>query len=363
MKKALIAMSGGVDSSVSAYLMLQQGFSCIGATMKLFDDNFAETATHKNERSCCSLNDVNDARDVAYKLGIPYYVVNLSGDFKSKVIDRFVRIYEEGGTPNPCIDCNRFVKFNTLLLRAHQLEYDFLVTGHYAQIQKSGNRFLLKKAQDKKKDQSYVLYALTQEQLSGTIFPLGSLTKDEVRVIAANQNFINAAKKDSQDICFVPDGDYGAFMEKWTNKKYPKGEILNTDGKVIGQHNGYVKYTIGQRRGLGFSSAAPMYVCAKSPKDNTVTLGQESSLYSKSLLVNDINLIVCETLEHPTKVMVKTRYLQKEQAAIAQQIDKDQIKITFEDPQRAITSGQAAVFYDGEIVVGGGTIMSNNCFT
>ncbi|GMO26014.1 MAG: tRNA 2-thiouridine(34) synthase MnmA [Termitinemataceae bacterium] len=346
-KKALIAMSGGVDSSVAAYLMLQNDFDCIGATMKLFN----------SESRCCSLQDVNDARDVAYKLGMPHYVVNLSAQFEKYVIDKFIKVYEDGGTPNPCIDCNRFVKFNTLLLRAHQLEYDYLVTGHYAQIEKKGSRFLLKKALDTKKDQSYVLYTMTQSQLSETFFPLGALTKDDVRIIAGQQQFINAKKKDSQDICFVSDGDYAAFIESRLNKKYSEGSVLDFSGNVIGKHNGHVRYTIGQRRGLGLSFPMPMYVCAKSAKDNTVTLGSEEHLFSKTLEAADLNLIVYEAIEEPIKVMVKTRYMQKEQPAVIEQIEPDKIRIEFNSPQKSITKGQAAVFYDGEYVVGGGTIL------
>ncbi|GMO21340.1 MAG: tRNA 2-thiouridine(34) synthase MnmA [Termitinemataceae bacterium] len=356
-KKALIAMSGGVDSSVAAHLMIQNGFDCIGVTMKLFDTNDDALQAHK-EKSCCSLSDVNDARDVAYRLGIPHYVVNLSREFNQNVIDRFVAVYEAGGTPNPCIDCNRFIKFNTLLLRAHQLEYDNLVTGHYAQIEPSGSRFLLKKSADTQKDQSYVLYAMTQEQLAQTVFPLGAMHKEEVRAIAAAQKFINAHKKDSQDICFVPDGDYGTFMEKRKGKHYPEGNIIDTSGNVIGRHKGFVRYTIGQRRGLGLSFPVPMYVSAKSARDNTVTLGTDTSLLSESLIAGDLNLIALERIDKPLKVSVKTRYLQAEQPATVEQIAPDKIRIDFETPQRAITAGQAAVFYDGEFVLGGGTIDS-----
>ncbi|GMO50862.1 MAG: tRNA 2-thiouridine(34) synthase MnmA [Termitinemataceae bacterium] len=346
-ERALIAMSGGVDSSVAAFLCAQNGFNCIGATMKLF----------KTESRCCSLQDVNDARDVAYKLGIPHYVLNLGSEFETHVISKFIKTYEEGGTPNPCIDCNRYVKFNSLLLRAHCLEYDYLVTGHYALIEKQNERYYLKKSVDKKKDQSYVLYTMTQEQLGEIIFPLGNLTKDEVRLIAAEQNFINAKKKDSQDICFVPDGDYGTFMEERLQKKFKEGNILDTSGNIIGTHKGHVRYTIGQRRGLGLSFNEPMYVCGKSATDNTVTLGREKDLYTKSFFVSDINLIVSDTLQKPMRVMVKTRYMQQESPAIIEQIEEDKISVEFETEQKSVTSSQAAVFYDGDYVVGGGTIL------
>jgi len=343
--KALIAMSGGVDSSVAAALMLEKGFNCIGITMKLIE----------NESRCCSLSDINDARDVAYKCGMPHYVLNLTKEFKKAVIERFIRVYEEGGTPNPCIDCNRFIKFNILLLKAQQLEFDFLVTGHYARIE-YGERLLLKKAIDAKKDQSYFLYAMTQEQLGHSAFPLGELTKDEVRLIAENRGFINARKHDSQDICFVPDGDYGAFMEKALAKRYPEGDIIDLEGKVIGRHRGVVKYTLGQRRGLGVAAGTHLYVASKSIKDNTITLAPENALYSKSLLAKDINLIALPKIERPMRFKAKTRYLQKEQSALVEQIDEDALRVDFDEPQRAVTPGQAVVLYDGDIVIGGGTI-------
>ncbi|GHU39648.1 tRNA-specific 2-thiouridylase MnmA [Spirochaetia bacterium] len=355
-KKALIAMSGGVDSTVAAYLMIAGGFDCIGATMKLFDAGNGDHLVQHKEKSCCALNDVNDARDAAYRLKIPHYVLNLSEQFKEKVINKFIQVYENGGTPNPCIDCNRYLKFNRLLIYSHQLEYDYLVTGHYANIENTNGRFLLKKSVDEKKDQSYVLYAMTQEQLAHTIFPLGNMTKENVRKIAKEQGFINAAKQDSQDICFVPDGDYGAFLERYTKKHYPPGNIIDPCGNVLGRHKGLVRYTIGQRRGLGVSSAQPLYVSGKSVVDNTVTLASGDLLFSKSLTADDINLISVPKIERPMRVKVKTRYLQKEQPAVVEQIAPCKLRIDFDGPQRAITPGQAAVLYDGEYVVGGGTI-------
>jgi tRNA-specific 2-thiouridylase len=346
--KALIAMSGGVDSSTAAAIMLNQGHDCVGVTLKLF----------RSESRCCSLQDVNDAKAVAFSLGIPHYVLNFTGEFEERVIRHFIETYERGETPNPCIDCNRHIKFSLLLLRARQLDFDCLVTGHYARVEKdpASGRFLLRKSVDNKKDQSYVLYCLTQKQLECVRFPLGNLSKTETRNIAKRNHLINAAKAESQDICFVPDGDYGDFIEAYTGKTYPAGDIINTDGKVLGKHRGIIRYTIGQRRGLGVAANAPVYVTAKSAADNTVTLGPDSSLYRKSFVAKDINFVACAEIRKSLRVTVKTRYLQTEQPALAEQTGEDTLRIEFNTPQRAITPGQAAVMYDGDIVIGGGTI-------
>ncbi|MDR2965875.1 MAG: tRNA 2-thiouridine(34) synthase MnmA [Treponema sp.] len=348
-EKAIIAMSGGVDSSVAAALCLENGLHCAGVTFKLF----------KGESSCGSLTDVNDAGNVASSLGMDHHVLDFSSEFDAYVVRHFVETYENGATPNPCIECNRNIKFNLLLLRAHQLKFDLLVTGHYARILQdtASGRFLLQKAVDEKKDQSYVLYCLNQEQLAKIRFPLGGLTKEEVRKIAEERKFVNASKGESQDICFVPDGDYGSFIENYTGKTYPHGDILDLEGKVIGRHKALIRYTIGQRRGLGVAANIPVYVAAKSIQDNTVTLGPDESLFRKSLTAKDINLIACTDLKKPMRVMVKTRYLQQEQPAIAEQISENSLNIEFENPQRAISPGQAAVMYDGDIVIGGGTIV------
>ncbi|GHV92930.1 tRNA-specific 2-thiouridylase MnmA [Spirochaetia bacterium] len=356
-------MSGGVDSSVAAALMLNAGYDCIGVTLKLYASDDI-VSIHRGgcsgtpTRGCCSLEDVNDARNVAFALNMPHYVLNFTESFRDEVIRRFIDIYEKGGTPNPCIDCNRYIKFERLLYRAQQLDFDLLVTGHYAQIEKdeASGRWLLKKAADAKKDQSYVLYCLTQEQLARTRFPLGNITKGRAREIAEEQGFINAKKQDSQDICFVPDGDYGRFMERWTGKRYPEGNIIDLGGKVLGKHRGIVRYTIGQRRGLGIAMNEPVYVEAKSAADNTITLGPNNSLYSKTFTADTLNLIACDRIESPLRVKVKTRYQQQEQWATAEQIGGDTLRVEFDEPQRAITPGQAAVLYDGDIVVGGGTI-------
>ena len=339
--KVLAAMSGGVDSSVAAALLLDEGYDCAGVTLILCGVNDAE---------------INDARQAAEKLGISHATLDFTGVFRDEVIRYFIDSYEKGHTPNPCIVCNRKIKFGHLLSRAGESGCGFLATGHYARIEKSGGRWLLKKAADLNKDQSYVLYTLGQETLARSRFPLGSLSKNAVREIAAARGFVNADKRESQDICFVPGGDYGAFMEEYTGKQYPEGDILDMEGEVIGRHRGIVRYTLGQRRGLGVAVNQPVYVTAKDTARNTVTLGPESALYTKTLIADRINLIACENLDKPMRVTVKTRYLQQEKPAWAVQIAPDEIRVEFDDAQRAVTPGQSAVLYDGDVVVGGGTI-------
>lgn len=355
MKKALIAMSGGVDSSVAALLMQQKGYDCAGATMKLFEN---EQAGLRTEKTCCSLDDVEDACSVAYRLHMPYYVFNFKESFERQVMDRFVTAYQCGCTPNPCIDCNRYLKFERLFQRMKELEMDMIVTGHYARVTYDENhgRWLLKRGLDPQKDQSYVLYHLTQEQLVHVQFPVGELTKQRVREIAEAQGFLNAEKPDSQDICFVPDGDYAAFIARYTGKEPQPGPFLNTDGEVIGTHRGILHYTIGQRRGLGISSTHPLYVCRICPKDHTVTLGDVADLFSKSLTAQDVNLISVASLSEPTRVQAKIRYRQPAQPAIAWQTADGKLHVEFDAPQRAITRGQAVVLYNNDLVVGGGTI-------
>ena len=351
--KALIAMSGGVDSSVAAYLIKNQGYDCIGCTMKLYDN---EDIGISRSRTCCSLDDVEDARSVAYKIGMPYYVFNFSDGFREKVIEKFVRSYESGATPNPCIDCNRYMKFDKLYERAKMLGCEYIVTGHYARIEYDGERYLLKKALDETKDQSYVLYSLTQEQLEHTLFPLGNMRKTEVRAVAQRNGFFNADKPDSQDICFVPNGKYAEFLEHYTGKAYPEGNFLSLDGAVLGKHKGIVRYTVGQHKGLGIPSEEPLYVKEINTKENTVTLCKEQELYSKEVIVRDVNWIAGEAPKGEIRCKAKVRYRQKEQWATVMLIGETTVKIVFDEPQRAITPGQAAVLYNGDIVLGGGTI-------
>lgn len=353
-RRALIAMSGGVDSSVAAYLTQKAGFSCTGATMRLYDNSILGGG----ESTCCSLEDVEDARSVAYRLGMPYYVFNFTDDFQEKVMDKFVRCYECGATPNPCIDCNRYLKFEHLLHRAMVLGCAYIVTGHYARIQRdeSSGRWCLYKALDLGKDQSYVLSCLTQEQLAHTRLPLGELTKAQVRAIAEEQGFVNAKKRDSQDICFVPDGNYVAFMERYTGKHYPSGSFLDQEGKVVGTHRGAVGYTLGQRKGLGLAMGTPVYVCAKDMKNNTVTVGPESALFHRGLRANEWNWFPFPNLTGPLRVKAKARYRQAEQPATVYPEDGGFARVEFDEPQRAITPGQTVVLYDGDLVVGGGTI-------
>ena len=353
-KKALVAMSGGVDSSVTALLMNRQGYECMGVTMKLFYGEEAET----RENTCCSLNDVEDARSVAMNLGMPYYVFNFSDRFSECVIDKFIDAYENGRTPNPCIDCNRYLKFDKLYMRAKELGYDYIATGHYAKVEydETKGRFLLKKAADLSKDQSYVLYSLTPEQLSHTVFPLGTLTKSEVRAIAEENGFVNARKHDSQDICFVTNGKYSDFIESYTGRKYPEGNFVYKDGTVLGRHKGIIRYTVGQRKGLGLALPHPMYVIRVDTETNTVILGENEDLFSKEVTADNINLISVDNLYEPLRVKAKVRYSQPEQWATAVQTDEDTIKLVFDEPQRAVTQGQALVMYDGDVVVGGGTI-------
>ncbi len=353
-EKAMIAMSGGVDSSVAALLIHQQGYDCIGCTMKLYDN---QDAGISREHTCCSLDDVEDARAVARRLQMPYYVFNFSEDFREKIIDKFVSCYEKGITPNPCIDCNRYMKFDKLFDRAKVLGCKYIVTGHYARIEFDGKQYLLKKALDESKDQSYVLYSMTQEQLSHTLFPLGTMTKAETRQIAEENGFLNASKPDSQDICFVPDGDYAKVVELHSGKSAEPGDFVDTSGRILGRHNGIIHYTVGQRRGLGLSFAEPHYVLSVCPSDNTVVLGTHSELFARALNAGDFNWISGNAPASPLQCKAKIRYRHPEQGCTATANADGTVTVQFDDPQRAITPGQAVVLYDGDTVLGGGTIL------
>ena len=346
-KKVMLGISGGVDSAVSAHILKSQGYD-ITAVNCLF---------YKNEQK--DTNAVEDARAVSKRLSIPFRVTDMTGPFKEKVIEGFTDTYVKGGTPNPCIVCNRLLKFGTMLDEALKEGFDYIATGHYARIEKdeATGRFLLKKGLDPYKDQSYVLYCLNQHQLSHTIFPLGEMTKQDSRALAEKLQLVNAKKGDSQDICFIPDGDYAAFIERYLKRSFPEGSFVDTDGRVLGTHKGIIRYTIGQRKGLGLALPAPMYVKEKDIANNRVILSDNESLFTKELYADNINLITCEKLEAPIRVKAKIRYAHKEQWATVTQEGDDLLHIVFDEPQRAIAKGQAAVLYDGDTVVGGGTIL------
>lgn len=356
MKKVMVGMSGGVDSSVAAMILRESGYEVMGVTLKLFSDDDIIQA-EKDGKTCCALSDVEDARSVAYRLGFDHLVFNFRDNFRKHVMEQFADCYLSGRTPNPCIECNRHVKFDKMLRRALELGYDYIATGHYAvnEYDAKSGRYLLKRPADRSKDQTYVLYSLTQEQLAHTLFPLGGLEKTQVRELAEKAGLVNSAKPDSQDICFVPDGDYAQFIRRFTGAEIPEGSFVDTDGKVLGTHRGIINYTVGQRKGLGISLGKPAYVVRKDIAENTVTLGDEADLYTRTLTAEDVNLISVPEITEPMRITAKTRYSQTEQPAVLMYRDGEYI-VEFDEPQRAVTSGQAVVFYDGDIVVGGGTI-------
>ena len=356
-------MSGGVDSSVTAKLLCDAGNECIGCTMKLYRN---EDAGISAGHTCCSLDDVEDARRVAYHLGMAYYVFNFAKGFAARVIDPFVAAYRAGRTPNPCIECNRHMKFDKLYTRAKMLGCDYIATGHYARIVYENGSYRLKKALDPTKDQSYVLYGMTKEQLAHTLFPLGALSKQTTRSIAAEGGLCCAEKPDSQDICFVPDGDYARVIESRviesrviesrTGEAAVPGDFVDTAGRKIGTHRGIIHYTIGQRRGLGIPATNRLYVCGIDPTHNTVTLGPESALYTDTALVEACHWIDGKVPQEPFRCAVKIRYHQPEQSAVLLPLDETHVEIRFDHPQRAVTPGQAAVLYDGDTVLGGGVL-------
>lgn len=352
----LVAMSGGVDSSVSAFLMREKYGECRGATMLLF---LNESLGISGKHPCCSRENIADAKAVCDVLGIGHETLNFMAGFEDRVVRKFVEVYESGGTPNPCIDCNRFMKFGEFLGHARATGHDMIATGHYARIERdSSGRWLLRKAVDTSRDQSYVLYMMRQEVLSRTEFPLGGMLKSDVRDMAESLGFTNARKHDSQDICFVPDGDYAGFITSYTGKVYPPGDFVDASGNVLGTHRGIIHYTAGQRRGLGVAAKSRLYVSRIDPAMNTITLAPETDagLLARGVVVRDVNLVACETLPENFRAGVKVRYRQREIPCVANQTGPGEIVIEFAEAVRSPAVGQAAVMYDGEYVVGGGTI-------
>lgn len=352
-KKVLLGMSGGVDSSVAALLLLRAGYEVTGVTLRLRPDEYLRGS---RAGGCCSLDDIDDARRVCYRLGIDHLVFNFTELFERDVIDYFASQYAAGLTPNPCIACNRHIKFGAMLERARTLGFDFISTGHYAVIEQSGeDRWLLKKS-PAAKDQSYVLYSMTQEQLAHTLMPVGRYSKPEIRAMAEEAGLPVAHKRDSEEICFVEDGDCAGFVERYTGKKDAGGDFLDREGSVIGRHRGITHYTVGQRRGLGVSFGKPMYVTAIDAVHNTVTLGEEGAQYSRSLEAADLNWIPFDSPEGETEAEAKVRYAAAPAKAKLTPLPGGRARVEFFEPQRAVTPGQAVVFYDGDVVLGGGTI-------
>ena len=343
-EKVLVGMSGGVDSSVCAEILMNNGYSVSGLTLLLCDDDNGKNTT--------------DAKAVCKRLGIDHYHLDLKNEFKAKVISDFICEYKIGNTPNPCIVCNKHIKFGAFLDKAMEMGYSKIATGHYARIEEKDGRFLLKKAKDISKDQSYVLYNLSQYQLSHTLFPLGDKTKQEVREIALEQGFINADRPDSQDICFVMDGDYAAFIEKQDGFVSQKGNYVDINGNVLGEHNGIINYTIGQRKGLGIALGKPCFVIDKNAQTNDVIIGDEEHLFKNEVFVDNLNFIAFDNLEKKIRASVKLRYRHSPAPAFIYPQDNKTVKIVFDEPQRAPSAGQSAVFYDGDLVIGGGKIMN-----
>ena len=345
-KKIFAAMSGGVDSSVAAYLLLQAGYDVTGATMTLYRPN-GETG---------DTQDVTDARAICDRLGIPHVTYDMGEVFCRSVIDDFVKVYESGGTPNPCVTCNKAIKFGALWEAVSADGADRIATGHYARIRRDGDRTLLCKASDESKDQSYFLWQLPRELLPHILFPLGDMTKTDIRALASEQGFETAHKSDSQDICFVPDGDYAAFLEGYTGRTPAEGDFVDTNGRVLGRHKGLLRYTVGQRKGLGIALGAPAFVCSKDPTTNRVILGKNEDLFTREVRLANVNLLSVESVHTPLSVTARIRSTHRGDPATVVMTGAYTATVTFDTPQRAVCAGQSCVFYDGDVVVGGGII-------
>jgi len=355
-KKVVVGMSGGVDSSVAAHLLKEEGYEVIGVTMQIWQDE--DTAIQEESGGCCGLSAVDDARRVANSLDIPYYVMNFKNEFKCAVIDYFAEEYLKGHTPNPCIACNRYVKWESLLKRSLDIGADYIATGHYARVtQLENGRYTLQKSATAAKDQTYALYNLTQYQLAHTLMPVGEYTKDKIREIAQDINLKVANKPDSQEICFIPDNDYAKFITEYTGEIPKEGNYVTLDGKVIGKHKGIIHYTVGQRKGLNLAMGHPVFVLEIRTETNEVVIGNAEDVFSEKLYADNLNFMSIEDLEGEMIVDAKIRYSHKGSKCTIRKIDKDKVECIFEEPQRAITPGQAVVFYDGDYVVGGGTIL------